>query len=201
MTALLGAGATGAILVLGAFGASTGSSAPAAPGPARQTSAGFTVYPETVEPGGTVTLAATGCTAAETSISSGVFDSVRLEQGRTAKVRVDRDARRGALYTVTFTCGGVNHSVDIAIAGGVSPPTTSSTASALPLRTVTPYPVRTGRTRAQGCGRDGPARGGIGGSVSTVNTLQLGAGAALLLVSAVGTVVVLRRRSGAGGRH
>lgn len=140
-TALLSAGATGAVLALGALGAPAAHAAEAAP----VTSFGFTLTPSTVAPGGQVVLAVTGCDAAFATSSSGVFDTVSIARGRTARVTVDRDARRGAQYSVSFTCNGETGSTDLTITGGTSSPTTSSTttATAAATATATPNAVRT----------------------------------------------------------
>ncbi|MEU3727692.1 hypothetical protein, partial [Streptomyces sp. NPDC031705] len=143
-TALLSAGA---FLTLGAFGAPA-AAAEAAP----VTSFGFSLAPSVVAPGGQVLLSVTGCGAAYATASSGVFDTVNIARGQTARVTVDRDARRGALYSVTFTCNGENGSADLTIAGGTSMPTTSSTTGVRPtpstgtttgVRPRVPTPART----------------------------------------------------------
>ncbi|MFH7599994.1 hypothetical protein WDV06_33580 [Streptomyces racemochromogenes] len=131
-TALLSAGVTGLALSLGAFGVPAALAAEEAPA----TSFAFAVTPSTVAPGGTVTLSVSNCGAAYATASSGVFDTVTIERGRTVKVTVDRDARPGALYSVTFTCNGENGSADLTIAGGTTKPSTSSTTG--PRRTPSP---------------------------------------------------------------
>ncbi|MFD3759204.1 hypothetical protein [Streptomyces sp. NPDC058622] len=136
-TALLSAGATGAVLALGALGATAAHAAEAAP----VTSFGFTLAPSTVAPGGQVVLAVTGCDAAFATSSSGVFDTVSIARGRTVRVTVDQDARRGAQYSVSFTCNGETGSTDLTITGGTSSPTTSSTSTAT--ATATPTATRT----------------------------------------------------------
>ncbi|MGW8066130.1 hypothetical protein ACVV2G_28605 [Streptomyces ziwulingensis] len=85
---------------------------------------GFTVHPATVAPGGEVTLGvgrgAGGCHGRVT-VESPVFDTVivpRHESSATA--RVDRDAGRGTVHQVTFTCGGRTGTVNLTIAGGHS---------------------------------------------------------------------------------
>lgn len=70
------------------------------------TSFGFSVSPASVAPGGTVTLSANGCEVPSVTASSGVFDTVTLEEGHSATARVDPDARVGAQYDVTFECKG-----------------------------------------------------------------------------------------------
>ncbi|WP_411104650.1 hypothetical protein [Streptomyces sp. cmx-4-9] len=196
-TALLSAGATGAVLVLGAFAAPAATAAEAAP----ITSFGFTLTPSTVAPGGQVVLAVSGCDAAFATASSGVFDTVSIDRGKTARVTVDRDARRGALYSVTFTCNGENGSADLTIAGGTSLPTASSTrtATAAPAVPTAPVPaVPAVPTRPAGALTTPSARGvrgGMGGSVAGLNPVELGAGSALFLGAAGGIAYALRRRS------
>ncbi|MEU9716781.1 hypothetical protein [Streptomyces sp. NPDC047976] len=129
-TALLSAGA---LIALGAFCAPAAvapGTAPAAPAPqaAPVTSFAFALIPSTVAPGGQVILSVSDCDAAYATASSGVFDTVSIPRGQTVRVTVDRDARRGALYSVTFTCNGENGSADLTIAGATSTPSTSSTA-------------------------------------------------------------------------
>ncbi|MFF4643167.1 hypothetical protein [Streptomyces sp. NPDC001389] len=128
-TTLLSAGAAGLALALGAPVALAAEAAPV-------TSFAFAVTPSTVAPGGTVTLSVSNCAAAFATASSGVFDTVTIERGKTVEVRVDRDARPGALYSVTFTCNGENGSADLTISGGTTMPSTSSTSG--PRRTPSP---------------------------------------------------------------
>ncbi|MER5874240.1 hypothetical protein [Streptomyces sp. NPDC002044] len=132
-TALLSAGATGAVLALGVLAAPAAHAAEAAP----VTSFGFTLTPSTVAPGGQVVLTVTGCDAAFATSSSGVFDTVSIARGRTVRVTVDQDARRGAQYSVSFTCNGETGSTDLTITGGTSSPTTSSTSTATAASTPT----------------------------------------------------------------
>lgn len=223
-TALLSAGATGAVLVLGASGAPAALAAEEA---APVTSFGFAITPSTVPPGGQTVLSVTGCDSAYATASSGVFDTVSIARGQTARVTIDRDARRGAQYSVSFTCNGETGSADLTIAGGASKPTTSSTSgprigastgattgpapavTRAPVRT-TPTPARTPpRTTTTAAARGGattPAaslgvRGGLGGSVAGMDPLELGAGAALFLAAAGGAAYALRRRRGTPRHH
>ncbi|MEV7525282.1 hypothetical protein [Streptomyces sp. NPDC091371] len=179
-TALLSAGAAGAVLALGALGAPAAGAAES-----RQTTFGFAITPSTVSPGGQVVLSVTGCNAAYATASSGVFDTVSIARGQTVRVTVDRDARPGALYSVSFTCNGETGSADLTIAGGSTRPTTSST------RTATSSPG----------GVVGAVRGGLGGSAAGMDAAELGAGAGLLLAAAGGTAFALRRRRGSGRGH
>ncbi|MGW7349642.1 hypothetical protein [Streptomyces sp. NPDC054854] len=123
VTTLFNAGAAGAVLVLGAPGAPAALAAEAAP----ITSFGFAITPSTVAPGGRTVLSVTGCDAAFATASSGIFDTVSIARGQTVRVTVDSDARRGAQYSVSFTCNGETGSADVTIAGATSTPTTSST--------------------------------------------------------------------------
>ncbi|WP_405677311.1 hypothetical protein OG239_35955 [Streptomyces sp. NBC_00868] len=181
--ALLSAAATGAVLALGALGAPAATAA----GPRQVTSFGFALTPSTVAPGGQTVLSVTGCNAAYSTASSGVFDTVSIARGQTVRVTVDRDARPGALYSVSFTCNGETGSADLTIAGGTSRPTTSSTrAAARGVATV----VATGATSST-LG----VRGGLGGSVAGMDPVELGVGAGLFLAAAGGTAYALRRRA------
>ncbi|MFE5812260.1 hypothetical protein ACFQ6S_02425 [Streptomyces sp. NPDC056479] len=125
------------------------------------------VRPTTVERGGQVRLRATGCEQSVT-VSSGVFDTVTIHRGRTtAWATVDRDARPGAVYEVSFYCGTFWQSVDLTIAGG--------------------RPDRP----------DHPQRGvqaGEGGTLAGLDLKQIGLGAALI-TAALGTAYHLSRRS------
>lgn len=200
--ALLGAaaaGALGTLLVCGAAAAPAARAADAAP----ITSFGFAITPSTVAPGGQVVLSVTGCNAAFATVSSGVFDTVSIDRGRTARVTVDRDARRGAQYSVSFTCAGETGSADLTITGGTGRPTTSSTVGArrTPTATATASAAtgtRAGISAGTGTGASRPAtlgvRGGLGGSVAGLDPLELGAGAGLVLGGLVGLGYALRRR-------
>ncbi|MEU3252463.1 hypothetical protein [Streptomyces sp. NPDC006997] len=82
---------------------------------------GFSVMPSTIAAGGQVSLrverAGGGCRGAA-SVTSGVFDTVTIRPGQDrANAVVDRDARAGATYRVTFTCDGASGSTDLTIAG------------------------------------------------------------------------------------
>ncbi|MBT2477479.1 hypothetical protein [Streptomyces sp. ISL-94] len=189
-TALLSVGvATGAVFALGTLGTPAATTATAAEAEAKQvTSFGFAVTPPTVAPGGQTLLSVSGCNAAYATASSGVFDTVSIFRGRTVRVTVDRDARIGAVYSVSFTCNGETGSADLTIAGGSSRPTTSSTQGAI-------TPPRAVTTSASTLG----VRGGLGGSVAGMNPVELGTGAALFLAAAAGTVYTLRRRGSSRG--
>ncbi|WP_330299730.1 hypothetical protein [Streptomyces sp. NBC_00503] len=192
-SSLLGAAAAGAALILGGALAPTASAAGAGSEAAPITSFGFAITPSTVAPGGQVVLSVTGCNAAYATASSGIFDTVSIERGKTVRVTVDRDARRGAQYSVSFTCNGETGSADLTISGGGAKPTTSSTTGTRP-----GTGTRPAASAGTGTGASRPAaqgvRGGLGGSVARMNPLELAAGGGLLLGGLVGLGYALRRR-------
>lgn len=193
-TALLIAGATGAVLALGPPGTTARSAANAAE-PRQVTSFGFSLTPSTVARGGQTVLSVTGCNAAYATVASGVFDTVSVARGQAVRVTVDRDARPGAVYSVSFTCNGETGSADLTIAGGTSNPTTSSTQTATPGAPTPGAP--TPQAPTPGTAVTGSARGvqgGVGGSAAGVDLVQISAGAGLLLAAAAGTVYTVRRR-------
>ncbi|AZS83587.1 hypothetical protein AB0465_05320 [Streptomyces griseoviridis] len=83
---------------------------------------GFGVQPSTIAAGGQLTLRLDrdrgGCKG-PARVSSGVFDTVTIEPGRSSvTTTVDWDARANAEYQVTFMCDGMNGSTAVTIAGG-----------------------------------------------------------------------------------
>ncbi|MET9512461.1 hypothetical protein ABZX62_29145 [Streptomyces flavidovirens] len=142
-----------------------------------------TATPSTIAPGGQVTLSLSGCDG-DADASSAVFDVVRIPPGGMATATVDWDAKRGAMYTVTYTCDdGRQTTSQLTIAG------------ARPTRTFTPRPTAT-VTRSPA----GPARGGVGGSQGGMNAGEIAAGAALVVAATGGVIFVLRRR-GSSRQH
>ncbi|MCX4985060.1 hypothetical protein [Streptomyces sp. NBC_00572] len=177
-TALLGAAA----LALAAPAAVAADGAPAPnPRAARAKAPGdFVVSPSLVSPGGRVTLSAPGC-ASTARASAGIFDTVTIAPGSAAIATVDADARRGAVYTVSFNCtGGISDTVDLTISG---------------VPTATPTISSTILTPPRG------VQGGLGGSVGGLEPLELAGGGALVLAAVLGGVYVVRRRSGSTRRH
>ncbi|MEV7403026.1 hypothetical protein AB0N93_21865 [Streptomyces sp. NPDC091267] len=140
------------------------------------TSFGFTVSPSTVAPGGTVTLNATGCEVPSVTVSSGVFDTVTLEEGHSATARVDDDAKPGAEYDVTFDCKGEK---------GTTPLTIRSGSGGHDDRTDPTMP---------GNG----VRAGAGGSFSGMGPGEIGAGSALVAGALGLGVYKMRRRADSG---
>ncbi|MCQ0025495.1 hypothetical protein M4914_22865 [Streptomyces somaliensis DSM 40738] len=144
----------------------------------------FLVSPSTVNPGGRVVLSAPGCPGTAMA-SSDVFDTVTVPAGGSATATVDWDARRGTVYTVSFTCaGGSPGSARLTIA----PARTGSTAVPTVTRTATVTTAPSG------------VRGGLGGSVDTWNAGELAAGGALVAAATAGAVHLVRRRT-ASHRH
>lgn len=82
------------------------------------TSFGFSVSPETVAPGGTVTLKSDGCEVPSVTVTSGVFDTVTLNEGRSGNATVDVDAKAGAQYEISFDCKGERGTTTLTIAQG-----------------------------------------------------------------------------------
>lgn len=133
-----------------------------------------TITPSTVAPGGRVTLGAMGCTTDATAFS-GVFDTTTIPSGRSATATVDSDARRGAVYEVTFRCGTTTRSANLTItSGATSTPTTAPTTSS----TASPSGVL----------------GGLGGSVDTMDPAEIAVSSALVAVASAGAFYVLRKR-------
>ncbi|MGD1218949.1 hypothetical protein AB9Q10_10955 [Streptomyces krungchingensis] len=135
---------------------------------------GFAVQPSTVVAGGQVSLQlkrdSGGCSGAAT-VSSGVFDTVSIPAAQSsATVVVDRNAKPGAVYEVTFSCGGTTGHTDLAIAGGGS-------------ADVTTVPAQQG------------VDAGVGGSSDGFDLREIGLGAALVTGSIGAAWYVARRRA------
>ncbi|MFI2347731.1 hypothetical protein ACH492_11930 [Streptomyces sp. NPDC019443] len=82
------------------------------------TPSGFTVTPSTVAPGGTVTLNAAECEVPTVTVSSGVFETVTLDEGHPGTVKIDAKAEPGAEDEVTFDCNGEKVTTALAISSG-----------------------------------------------------------------------------------
>ncbi|MET9593906.1 hypothetical protein ABZY45_23705 [Streptomyces sp. NPDC006516] len=148
--------------------------------PTGGTSTSFTptITPSTVAPGGQVTLGAMGCTSDATAFS-GVFDTTTIPSGRSATATVDWDARRGAVYEVTFRCGTTTRSANLTItSAATSSPSASPTTAPTTSSTASPSGVL----------------GGLGGSVDTMDPAEIAAGSALVAAAAAGSVYFLRKR-------
>ncbi|MFD9905933.1 hypothetical protein [Streptomyces sp. NPDC059063] len=138
------------------------------------TSFGFRVTPSTIAAGGQVTLSVDGCDNT-TKVTSGVFDDVTIPKGQSsATAHVFWDAKPGAMYEVTFTCGQESGTTDLTIAGGGS--------------STHPTPHHTRGVKA-----------GVGGSAGGFDAHQIAVGGALI-AGVLGTAYYwTRRRTGEGG--
>jgi len=163
--------ASAALLGFGALAAT----APAAHASGDDSGFWARVVPSVVEPGGQVRLHANGCEQSVT-VASGVFDTVVIPRWRTtARVTVDRDAKRGAVYEVSFYCGTFWQSADLRIAGGRHEPghrTEPGDRPGLP---------------------DKGVKAGAGGTFAGFDLEEIGLGAALV-TGAIGTAYHLSRR-------
>ncbi|WP_327371631.1 hypothetical protein [Streptomyces sp. NBC_01217] len=132
---------------------------------------GYTVTPSVIAPGSQVTLAARGCSTTATA-GSGVFDTVTIPRGEAVAATVDWDAKPGAAYEVTFICN--------------APP--GSTAKAA---------LTVGAPSGAPTGTPGPPAGvlsGAEGGDDRMNAAEIAAGTALAVVTATGTIYVVRER-------
>ncbi|MFG3409959.1 hypothetical protein [Streptomyces sp. NPDC048142] len=171
--ALLGAGALTLLAPSAAHAAPDGAASTFNP----------TISPSVIAPGGRVTLGAGGCTG-ETTITSGIFDTATIPSGSTTTTAtVDTDARRGAVYAVTFSCGstGTSRNVNLTITG-------SATSTPTPTPTTVPTASSTALVPSG-------VRGGLGGSSGTTDTVEVAAGAALVVAAASGALYFARRRT------
>ncbi|MFF6901335.1 hypothetical protein [Streptomyces hydrogenans] len=172
-----------AAVALSAPAALAGDDPGADPGTGRNiTSFGFSVTPRTVAPGGTVTLTSDGCEVPSVTVTSGIFDTVTLTEGRPGTATVDIDAKAGAEYEIAFDCKGDRGTTTLTVDHGTAPPP--------PPAPVTPQPPHKG------------VKAGFGGSTGSdaLGTAELAAGG-VLIAAAAGTAVVLTRRRGrTGGR-
>ncbi|MFC7309645.1 hypothetical protein ACFQVC_36210 [Streptomyces monticola] len=148
------------------------------------TSFGFSVTPSTIAAGGQVTLKVDDCDS-EATATSGVFDMVKIPKGQTATATVDWDAKPGAMYTVTFDCGGEKGTTDLTIATGGGSTGGSSTGG-----------MSTGGTHTGGTHHRG-VKAGIGGSLSDLDFGEIALGAALI-AGALGSAYYWARRRPAG---
>lgn len=78
----------------------------------------FSVSPETIEPGGQVEIRTKGCRAPTVTVSSGVFETVTLDEGEAKSARIFDDVKPEAEYEITFDCDGVIRSLPLMIKPG-----------------------------------------------------------------------------------
>ncbi|MFF5920638.1 hypothetical protein ACFY8C_20185 [Streptomyces flavochromogenes] len=151
------------------------------------TSFGFSVSPETVAPGGTVTLKSDGCAVPSVTVTSGVFDTVTLNEGRSGNATVDVDAKAGAQYEITFDCKGERGTTTLTITQGGTGGNTTGHDEGTPSGAHKGVKAGYGTATAAGADTDGL---GVAEVVTGV----------LLIVGALGAAVVLTRRRATDGR-
>ncbi|MET9379265.1 hypothetical protein ABZX98_34865 [Streptomyces sp. NPDC002992] len=164
------------------------------------TSFGFSVSPETVAPGGTVTLKSDGCEVPTVTVTSGVFDTVTLEEGRAGTAKVDVDAKAGAEYPVTFDCKGEKGTAPLTIAGGHHTGGQSTggheTGGHETGGQSTGGGHETGGHTAPDVGAHKGVKAGFGGGADAMGTTEVVAGTALIAGAlGAGGVLLLRRRA------
>ncbi|MFE5832213.1 hypothetical protein ACFQ8W_18435 [Streptomyces sp. NPDC056508] len=220
--------AASAVLLGAAAVMAAGPAALADEGTGAVTPFGFSVTPETVAPGGTVTLASEGCEVPSVTVTSGVFDTVTLEEGRPGTATVDFGAKAGARYEITFDCQGERGTAALTVAGehggaaatepadGITGTGTGTATDTYGTGTETgteTYDTGTGtdsHDTGVGARPDTPTgaqkgvKAGYGTAASDAETDGLGTAevvtGALLIVGALGSAVVLTRRRAADGR-
>ncbi|GAA2773046.1 hypothetical protein [Streptomyces showdoensis] len=143
------------------------------------TSFGFSVTPQTVAPGGTVTLKADGCEVPSVTVESGVFDTVTLSEGHQGTATVDFDAKAGTQYEVTFDCKGERGTTQLTVSGTGGHQDGGTTGAHKGVKA--------------GFGTAAGADGSDGIGVTEAVT------GAVLIVGALGAAVVLIRRRGTSG--
>ncbi|SEC06051.1 hypothetical protein [Streptomyces sp. TLI_105] len=147
------------------------------------TSFGFSVTPATIAPGGTVTLTSDGCEVPSVTVTSTVFETVTLNEGRPGTATVDLDAKVGTEYEITFDCKGERGTTRLAIAQG---DTGGNTGHDTGTHTGAHKGVKAGYgTAASGADADG------------LGATELVTGV-LLIAGALGAAVVLTRRHADG---
>ncbi|MFJ5832607.1 hypothetical protein [Streptomyces sp. NPDC093089] len=149
------------------------------------TSFGFSVTPATVAPGGTVTLTTDGCEVPSVTVTSGVFDTVTLTEGRSGSATVDFDAKAGTQYEITFDCKGERGTTTLTIAQGEPRPNPDGQDDVLPPA------AHKGVKAGFGTAAASSEPDGLG-------TTEVVTGV-LLIAGALGAAVVLTRRRDASG--
>ncbi|MEU0692562.1 hypothetical protein ABZ349_01045 [Streptomyces niveus] len=78
----------------------------------------YSVSPETIEPGGKVEIRTKGCRVPTVTVSSGVFETVTLNEGEAKSARIFDDVKPEAEYEITFDCDGKIRSLPLMIKPG-----------------------------------------------------------------------------------
>ncbi|MFG3041659.1 hypothetical protein ACGFYZ_32635 [Streptomyces sp. NPDC048330] len=160
------------------------------------TSFGFSVTPATIAPGGTVTLTSEGCEVPSVTVTSGVFDTVTLTEGRPGTATVDVDAKAGAQYEITFDCKGERGTAPLTVARADPGPKPDGPEEGLPTAAHKgeglPTAAHKGVKAGYGTAASAPGSEGLG-------TAEVVTGV-LLIAGALGAAVALTRRRDTGGR-
>ncbi|MEV0452669.1 hypothetical protein [Streptomyces sp. NPDC050600] len=155
------------------------------------TSFGFSVTPQTVAPGGTVTLKADGCEVPSVTVESGIFDTVTLSEGRQGTATVDVDAKAGTQYEVTFDCKGERGTAKLTVSGGSGGGHENAGHE------------NAGHENAGTTGAHKGVKAGFGTAAGTDGSAGIGVTeavtGAVLIVGALGAAVVLIRRRDTSG--
>ncbi|MEU6625206.1 hypothetical protein ABZ926_31260 [Streptomyces litmocidini] len=151
------------------------------------TSFGFSVTPATIAPGGTVTLTSDGCEVPSVTVTSTVFETVTLSEGRPGTATVDLDAKAGTQYEITFDCKGERGTTKLTIAQD----DTTGGNTGHDTGTGTHTGAHKGVKAGYGTAASGADADGLGATELVTGVL--------LIAGALGAAVVLTRRH-AGGR-
>lgn len=167
----------------------------------------YSVSPEAIEPGGEVEIRTTGCQVPTVTVSSGVFETVTLNEGEAKAARIFDDVKAEAEYEITFDCDGVIRSVPLMIKPGKpgrpGKPERPDGSGKPPGPWEPPRPEHPERPEQrpheprphEDTAHKG-VKAGIGGSTDGgPNTAGLAVGAAIIAVAVGGGVQLVRRRS------
>lgn len=199
---------TASAAVAGAAALILGAGAPAFAGDEAEYD--YSVSPEAIEPGGEVTIRTAGCQVPTVTVSSGVFETVTLDEGESKSARIFDDVKPEAEYEITFDCDGVIRSLPLMIKPGKpGKPGKPENPGKPPHSAEPPEPWEPSRPehpeqRPHEPHEDGAHKGvkaGIGGSTDGgPNTAGLAVGAAVIAVALVGGVRLARNRPENGSR-
>lgn len=168
----------------------------------------FSVSPEAVEPGGEVTIRTTGCRAPTVTVSSGVFETVTLNEGEPKSAKIFDDVKPEAEYEITFDCGGVIRSLPLMIKpgepGGKPGKPEKPGEPPAPWEPPRPEHPQPPEQRPHEPHEDGAHKGvnaGFGGSTDGgPNTAGLAVGAAVIAIAIGGGIRLVRTRPVNGPR-
>ncbi|MFF9852074.1 hypothetical protein [Streptomyces litmocidini] len=149
------------------------------------TSFGFSVTPATIAPGGTVTLTSDGCEVPSVTVTSTVFETVTLNEGRPGTATVDLDAKAGTQYEITFDCKGERGTTKLTIAQDDTGANTGHETG-----TGTHTGAHKGVKAGYGTAASGADADGLGATELVTGVL--------LIAGALGAAVVLTRRHADG---